>query len=234
MPNRARKFRTLHKFGKRRKKCAVHPKESSQPAAATSAEPSGTGDRQTPRCSSPTQRQPSIATTSTSGDTRSECHKSSRMPTKISADLGGRAQRIPRRSGAATQAIATATTVPSESADCGDTSTRRQETTPLLVITTAENAAAADLAAGESVAATATAACSTSSMRDRAARIDATFFTSADRELIERRAQQKAAELSSVSATDRKMSVLASQRGTESSSAPTYTMVDLDMCAVVS
>ncbi|KAH7931697.1 hypothetical protein HPB51_029725 [Rhipicephalus microplus] len=229
MPNRARKFRTLHKFGKRQKKCAVQPKESSQPAQATFAEPSGTGDWQSPRCSSLTQRQPSIATTSTSGDTRSECHKSSQLPTKISADPGGRAQRIPQRSGVATQAIATTTTVPSKSADCGDTYTSRQETMPPLVIKTAKNAAAADLAARESVAATATAACSTSSMRNRAARIDATFLKSSDREVIERCAQQKAVELSLVSATDRKMSVLASQRGTESSSAPLYTMFDLDM-----
>ncbi|KAH8023775.1 hypothetical protein HPB51_016670 [Rhipicephalus microplus] len=149
-------------LGKQRKKCAVQPKESSQPAQATSAEPSEAGDQQSLRCSSPTQRQPSIATTSTSGDTRSECHKSSQLPTKISADLGGRAQRIPRRSGVATQAITTATTVLSESADCRDTSTRRQATMLPLVIKTAENAAAADLIAGESVAATVTAACSTS------------------------------------------------------------------------
>ncbi|KAL3216692.1 hypothetical protein MRX96_032863 [Rhipicephalus microplus] len=184
------------------------------------AEPSGTGDRQTPRRSSPTQRQPSIATTFTSDDTHSKCHKSSQLLRKISEDLGRRVQRIPRRRGVATQAIATATTVPSESADCSDTSTRSQKTTPPLVIKTAENAAAADLAAGESVAATVTTACSTSSMPDRAARIDATFLTPADRELIERRAQQKAAELPSVSATDHKMSVLASQRGTENSAAP--------------
>ncbi|KAL3197890.1 hypothetical protein MRX96_053857, partial [Rhipicephalus microplus] len=143
--------------------------------------------------------------------------------------ISAKEREIPRRSGVATQAIATETTVPSKSADCGNTSRRRPETTPSLVIRTAQNAAAADLAAGESVAATATTACSTSSMHDRAARIDATFLTTADRKLIERRTQQKAAELSSVSATNRKINVLASQRGTESSSAPTYTMIDLDM-----
>ncbi|KAH8041675.1 hypothetical protein HPB51_017477 [Rhipicephalus microplus] len=68
MPSRARKLRMAHKLGKWCKKRASHtPEESSKSAADTSAQPSGTVYRPTPRCRSPTQRQPPIATASSSG-----------------------------------------------------------------------------------------------------------------------------------------------------------------------
>ncbi|KAH7966551.1 hypothetical protein HPB49_017444 [Dermacentor silvarum] len=235
MPNRARKFRTLHKFGKRRRKRAVQPEESSQSPAGSSKEPSGTADWQTPRCSSPTQRQPPIATASDSGSTRPDCCKTSLLSTLTSADLDGRAEEVPRRRGGATQvqpAIAIAAMVVSESADSGDTPSRHQKTLQPLAITTADGSdATKELAAGESVTAIMDAASSTTGMRKRTdrVRIDSTFLTTADRDMIERRAQQKVAELSSVSATDRKMNFLASECSPESASTTTYTIVDLDM-----
>lgn len=92
MRNRARKFHTLQKFGKRRRKRAVQPKESWQSSAATSIEPSGTANWQTPRCSSPTQRQPPNPTASDHSGTRPKCHKILQLSTMTSADLGERAE----------------------------------------------------------------------------------------------------------------------------------------------
>lgn len=119
-------------------------------------------------------------------------------------------------------AIAIATMVVLESADSSDILSRHFKT--------ADNSAAAkDLTAGESVAATVTGASSTTGMRNQMdrARIDATFLTTADRDMIERHAQQKAAELSSVSATDRKINFLASKCSIESLSTTTYTIYSL-------
>lgn len=121
-------------------------------------------------------------------------------------------------------AIAIVTMVVLESADSSDILSRHFKT--------ADNSAAAkDLTAGESVAATVTAASSTTGMRNQMdrARIDATFLTTADRDMIERHAQQKAAELSSVSATNRKINFLASECSIESLSTTTYTIVELNV-----
>ncbi|KAM7295256.1 hypothetical protein ISCGN_024761, partial [Ixodes scapularis] len=63
----------------------------------------------------------------------------------------------------------------------------------------------------------------------RRTRIDSTFLTSKDREVLQRQAEKKTAELSSTSATDRKMKMLATKCDAAPSSSPlTYTIVNLD------
>lgn len=180
MPNRARKFRTVHKFGKRRRKRAVQRKDAPE-LPVTSDDLIGPADLQTPRNSGVTE------------------------------ELGAAQPE---------EAIVTADGV-------GARPVLRKTSVPFAMLTADREHTAHTPTCGAAVV---TGACATE-MRTRPdrARIDTAYLTAVERDQIELQAREKIAELSSVSATERKVKCLTSEPRLESASTKTYTIVDLDM-----